>query len=182
MKRLFKRLFGRSNEDESQRGGRNCRCVHFMPDKSDGDSCNRANPERVEQALKAQGYEIIWKGDYSDVCGIWEGFEPQFHVKHHERVYKIQYKGHELFKVIYDFDPVAYGDYNAMSQAVIKTMSEYENIPIHFAYKDGAWRVWAGGCHLLYSEIELFIKLYILDSDLVIKRCQEEYDKIKQQH
>jgi hypothetical protein len=142
--------------------------------------CGRANCDSIEYILKMDNYEIIWKMDDEDWDWQSHGSAPQFHIKHNGRIYKIQYASHELFKVIYDFDPAEYGDYEAMSQTVIKVMSEYENCPIHFAYKEGSWRVWAGGCHLSYSDIELYTKAYVLNIDLAIKRCHEEYNKIKQ--
>lgn len=177
MKRLFKRLFGTSNEDEFQSSERYCRCLHFMPGKSNGDTCNRANIYGFENLIKTQGYEIIWKMD----CDDFNGVKPQFHIKHDERVYKIQYKYQELFKVIYEFDPSVYCDYTTMSKVVVEVMSEFENTPIHFVYRDGLWRVWIGGYHLSYSDIEFYIKGYLIMIDHVIKRCQEEYNNTANQ-
>jgi hypothetical protein len=91
-------------------------------------------------------------------------------------VYKIQYKDHELFRVIYEFDPLVYSDCAAMSRVAIEVMSEFENTPMHIAYKDERWRIWVGGYHLSHSDIEFYIKGYLLMIDLVIKRCQEEYN------
>ncbi len=176
MKRLFKRLFGTSNEDEFQSSERYCRCLYFMSGKSNGDTCNRANSYGFENLIKTKGYEIIWKMDYVDCDGMSHGFKPQFHIKHHERVYKIQYKDHELFKVIYEFDPLVYSDYAAMSRVAIEVMSEFENTPIHFVYRDGLWQVWVGGYHLSHSDIEFCIKGYLTMIDRIIKRCQEEYN------
>ena len=63
-----------------------------------------------------------------------------------------------------------------MSKVAIKVMSEFEDTPLHFAYKDGLWQVWVGGYHLSHSDIEFYIKGYLIMIDLVIKRCQEEYN------
>ena len=118
----------------------------------------------------------MWKVDDKDWDAQSHGCSPQFHIRHNERVYKIQYRHQELFKVIYEFDSSVYDDYSGMSKVAIKVMSELENTPLHFAYKDGFWRVWVGGYHLSHGDIEFYIKGYLLMIDLVIKRCQEEYN------
>jgi hypothetical protein len=82
----------------------------------------------------------------------------------------------ELFKVIYEFDFSVYDNYTAMSDVVIKVMSEFENTPIHFVYKNGLWIVWIGGSHILHSDIEFYLRAYLHIIDRVIRRCQEEYN------
>lgn len=141
----------------------------------------RANYDTIEHLLNIRGYEIVWKVDDNDWDALSHGWNPQFHIKHDERVYKIQYKYHELFKVIYEFDPSVYCDYTTMSKVVVEVMSEFENTPIHFVYRDGLWRVWIGGYHLSYSDIEFYIKGYLIMIDRVIKRCQEEYNNTANQ-
>lgn len=136
----------------------------------------RASYYSIEHLLDTLGYEIVWKVDDEDWDAQSHGCSPQFHIRHNERVYKIQYRDHELFKVIYEFDSSVYDDYSGMSKVAIKVMSELENTPLHFAYKDGFWRVWVGGYHLSHSDIKFYIKDYLLMIDRVIKRCQEEYN------
>jgi hypothetical protein len=138
--------------------------------------CIRANYDIIEHLLRSRGYEIVWKVDDNDWDALSNGGNPQFHIMYDGRVYKIQYKDHELFKVIYEFDPLVYSDYAAMSRVAIEVMSEFENTPIHFVYRDGLWRVWIGGYHLSYSDIEFYIKGYLIMIDRIIKRCQEEYN------
>lgn len=137
--------------------------------------CIRANYDTIEHLLRSRGYEIVWKVDDDDWDAISHGWNPQFHIRHDERVYKIQYKDHELFKVIYEFDPSVNGDLAAMSKVVVEVMSEFENTPIHFVYRDGLWRVWVGGYHLSHRDIEFYIKGYLIIIDRVIRRCQERY-------
>lgn len=136
----------------------------------------RASYYSIEYLLDTRGYEIVWKVDDDDWDAQSHGCSPQFHIRHNERVYKIQYRDHELFKVIYEFDSSVYDDYSGMSKVAIKVMSEFEDTPLHFAYKDGLWQVWVGGYHLSHSDIEFYIKGYLLMIDLVIKRCREEYN------
>ena len=138
--------------------------------------CIRANYYTIEHLLRSRGYEIVWKVDDNDWDAISNGCNPQFHIRHDEQVYKIQYKDHELFKVIYEFDPSVYCDYTTMSKVAIDVMSEFENTPIHFVYRDGLWLVWTGGYHLSHSDIEFYIKGYLIMIDRIIKRCQEEYN------
>ena len=130
----------------------------------------------IEHLLDTRGYEIVWKVDDEDWDAQSHGWNPQFHIMYDGRVYKIQYKDHELFKVIYEFDPSVFCNYTTMSKVAIKVMSEFEDTPLHFAYKDGLWQVWVGGYHLSHSDIEFYIKGYLLMIDLVIKRCYEEYN------
>lgn len=134
----------------------------------------RASYYSIEHLLRSRGYEIVWKVD-DDCDAISHGWNPQFHIRHDERVYKIQYKDYELFKVIYEFDPSVYCNYTTMSKVVVEVMSEFENTPLHFAYKDGLWQVWVGGYHLSHSDIEFYIKGYLIIIDRVIRRCQERY-------
>ena len=136
----------------------------------------RASYYSIEHLLDTRGYEIVWKVGDEDWDAQSHGCSPQFHIRHDERVYKIQYRHQELFKVIYELDSSVYGDYMAMSKVAIKVMSEFEDTPLHFAYKDGLWQVWVGGYHLSHSDIEFYINGYLLMIDLVIKRCQEEYN------
>lgn len=138
--------------------------------------CIRANYDTIEHLLRSRGYEIVWKVDDDDWDALSLGWNPQFHIMYDGRVYKIQYKDHELFKVIYEFDPSVFCNYTTMSKVAIKVMSEFEDTPLHFAYKDGLWQVWVGGYHLSHSDIEFYIKGYLIMIDLVIKRCQEEYN------
>ena len=140
--------------------------------------CIRANYDTIEHLLRSRGYEIVWKVDDDDWDALSNGDEPQFHIRHNERVYKIQYMNDELFKVIYEFDFSVYDNYTAMSDVVIKVMSEFENTPIHFVYRDGLWRVWVGGYHLSHSDIEFYIKGYLIMIDRIIKTCQERYNSI----
>lgn len=140
--------------------------------------CIRANYDTIEHLLNIRGYEIVWKVDDDDCDALSHGWNPQFHIRHDERAYKIQYKDHELFKVIYEFDPLVYCDCAAISKVAIEVMSEFENTPIHFVYRDGLWRVWIGGYHLSYSDIEFYIKGYLIMIDRVIRRCQEKYNGI----
>ena len=137
--------------------------------------CIRANYDTIEHLLRSRGYEIVWKVD-DDWDALSHGWNPQFHIMYDGRVYKIQYKDHELFKVIYEFDPSVNSDLATMSKVVVEVMSEFENTPIHFVYRDGLWRVWVGGYHLSLSDIECYIKGYLVMIDRVIKRCQEEYN------
>ena len=137
--------------------------------------CIRANYDTIEHLLRSRGYEIVWKVDDDDWDAQSHGWNPQFHIRHDERVYKIQYKDHELFKVIYEFDPSVYCDYTTMSKVAIEVMSEFENTPIHFVYRDERWRVWVGGYHLSHSDIEFYIKGYLIIIDCGIRRCQERY-------
>ena len=137
--------------------------------------CIRANYDTLEHLLRSRGYEIVWKVD-DDWDALSHGWNPQFHIMYDGRVYKIQYKDHELFKVIYEFDPSVNSDLATMSKVVVEVMSEFENTPIHFVYRDGLWRVWVGGYHLSHSDIEFYIKGYLVMIDRVIKRCQEEYN------
>lgn len=137
--------------------------------------CIRANYDTIEHLLRSRGYEIVWKVD-DDWDALSHGWNPQFHIMYDGRVYKIQYKDHELFKVIYEFDPSVNSDLATMSKVVVEVMSEFENTPIHFVYRDGLWRVWVGGYHLSHSDIEFYIKGYLVMIDRVIKRCQEEYN------
>jgi galactose mutarotase-like enzyme len=138
--------------------------------------CIRVNYDTIEHLLRSRGYEIVWKVDDDDWDTLSHGWNPQFHIRHDERVYKIQYKDHELFKVIYEFDPLVYSDYAAMSRVAIEVMSEFENTPIHFVYRDRLWQVWVGGYHLSHSDIEFYIKGYLIMIDRIIRRCQEEYN------
>ena len=140
--------------------------------------CIRANYYTIEHLLRSRGYELVWKVDDNDWDAQSNGCSPQFHIRHDERVYKIQYKDHELFKVIYEFDPLVYCDCATMSKVAIEVMSEFENTPMHIAYKDERWRVWVGGYHLSHSDIEFYIKGYLIVIDRVIKRCQERYNCI----
>lgn len=135
----------------------------------------RASYYSIEHLLDTQGYEIVWKVDDEDWDAQSHGCSPQFHIRHNERVYKIQYRHQELFKVIYEFDSSVYDDYSGMSKVAIKVMSEFEDTPLHFAYKDGLWRVWVGGYHLSQGDIEFYIKGYLIIIDRVIRRCQERY-------
>ena len=135
----------------------------------------RANYDSIEHLLRSRGYEIVWQVDDDDWDAQSHGRSPQFHIKHDERVYKIQYKDQELFKVIYEFDPSVYINYAAMSKVVVEVMSEFENTPIHFVNRDGLWRVWVGGYHLSHSDIEFYIKGYLIFIDRVIRKCQERY-------
>lgn len=137
--------------------------------------CIRANYDTIEHLLRSRDYEIVWKVDDDDCDALSHGWNPQFHIRHDERVYKIQYKDHELFKVIYEFDPSVYCNYTTMSKVVVEVMSEFENTPIHFVYRDERWRVWVGGYHLSHSDIEFYIKGYLIIIDRVIRRCQERY-------
>lgn len=122
----------------------------------------RASYYSIEHLLYTRGYEIVWKVCDDDWDAQSHGCNPQFHIRHNERVYKIQYRDQELFKVIYEFDSSVYGDYMAMSKVAIKVMSEFEDTPLHFAYKDGLWQVWVGGYHLSPNDIEFYIKGYPL--------------------
>ena len=140
--------------------------------------CIRANYDTIEHLLRSRGYEIVWKVDDDDWDALSHGWNPQFHIRHDGRVYKIQYKDHELFKVIYEFDPSVYCNYTTMSKVVVEVMSEFENTPMHITYKDERWRVWVGGYHLSHSDIEFYIKGYLIIIDRVIKRCQERYNCI----
>lgn len=140
--------------------------------------CIRANYYTIEHLLRSRGYEIVWKVDDDDCDALSYGWNPQFHIMYDGRVYKIQYKDHELFKVIYEFDPLVYSDCAAISKVAIEVMSEFENTPIHFVYRDGLWRVWIGGYHLSHSDIEFYIKGYLVMIDRVIRRCQEKYNSI----
>ena len=140
--------------------------------------CIPANYDTIEHLLRSRGYEIVWQVDDDDWDALNNGWNPQFHIRHDGRVYKIQYKDHELFKVIYEFDPSVYCDYTTMSKVVVEVMSEFENTPMHIAYKDERWRVWVGGYHLSHSDIEFYIKGYLIVIDRVIKRCQERYNCI----
>lgn len=136
----------------------------------------RANYDTIEHLLRSRGYEIVRKVDDNDWDAQSNGCSPQFHIRYDERVYKIQYKDHELFKVIYEFGPSVYCDYTTMSKVAIEVMSEFENTPIHFVYRDGRWRVWIGGYHLSHSDIEFYIKGYLNMIDRVITTCQEKYN------
>ena len=136
----------------------------------------RASYYSIEHLLYTRGYDIVWKVGDDDCDALSHGFKPQFHIRHDERVYKIQYRDQELFKVIYEFDSSVYGDYMAISKVAIKVMSEFEDTPLHFAYKDGLWQVWVGGYHLSQNDIEFYIKSYLIIIDRVIRRCQEEYN------
>lgn len=138
--------------------------------------CIRVNYDTIEHLLRSRGYEIVWKVDDDDWDALSHGWNPQFHIMYDGQVYKIQYKDHELFKVIYEFDPSVYCDYTTMSKVAIEVMSEFENTPIHFVYRDGLWLVWTGGYHLSHSDIEFYIKGYLIMIDRIIKRCQEEYN------
>lgn len=137
--------------------------------------CIRANYYTIEHLLRSRGYEIVWQVDDDDWDAQSHGRSPQFHIKHDERVYKIQYKDQELFKVIYEFDPSVYNNYAAMSKVVVEVMIEFENTPMHIAYKDGRWRVWVGGYHLSHRDIEFYIKGYLIIIDRVTRKCQERY-------
>ena len=138
--------------------------------------CIRANYDTIEHLLRSRGYEIVWKVDDDDWDALSHGWNPQFHIMYDGRVYNIQYKDHELFKVIYEFDPSVNSDLATISKVVVEVMSEFENTPIHFVYRDRIWRVWVGGYHLSHSDIEFYIKGYLIMIDRIIKRCQEEYN------
>ena len=140
--------------------------------------CIRANYDTIEHLLRSRGYEIVRKVDDDDCDALSHGWNPQFHIMYDGHVYKIQYKDHELFKVIYEFDPSVYSDCAAISKVAIEVMSEFENTPIHFVYRDGLWQVWVGGYHLSHSDIEFYIKGYLIIIDRVIRRCQERYNSI----
>lgn len=180
MKRLFRGIMSViRGKSESSNNAYTCKCIHYRPD-SNGiwSGCDKAYYNSIKHILNTRGYEIVWKVDDDNCDALSHGFEPQFHIKHHERVYKIQYKDWELFKVIYEFDPLVYSDYAAMSRVAIEVMSEFENTPIHFANRDGLWRVWIGGYHLSHSDIEFYIKGYLNMIDRVIRICQEKYNSI----
>lgn len=164
-------------KSESSNYTNTCKCIYYRPD-SNGlrYGCDKAYYNSIEYILNERGYKIVWKVNDDSLSAQSHGIEPQFHIRHNERVYKIQYKNDELFKVIYEFDSSVYCNYTTMSKVAIKVMSEFENTPLHFAYKDGFWQVWVGGYHLSHSDIEFYIKGYLLMIDLVIKRCQEEYN------
>lgn len=180
MKRLFRGIMSViRGKSESSNDAYTCKCIYYIPD-SNGlrCGCDKADYNSIKHILNARGYKIVWKVNDDSLSAQSHGDEPQFHIRHNERVYKIQYMNDELFKVIYEFDFSVYDNYTAMSDVVIKVMSEFENTPIHFVYRDGLWRVWVGGYHLSHSDIEFYIKGYLIMIDRVINTCQERYNCI----